>query len=50
MPRGLIISNVSNMYEVEDFESKIITKCIPRGKFKKDEITPVVGDNIEFEY
>jgi ribosome biogenesis GTPase len=50
MPKGLIISNVSNMYEVEDLESKNITKCIPRGKFKKDEITPVVGDNIEFEY
>ena len=50
MPKGLIISNISNMYEVEDIENKSIIKCIPRGKFKKDEITPVVGDNIEFEY
>lgn len=50
MPKGLIISNVSNMYEVEDCENKKITNCIPRGKFKKDDITPVVGDNIEFEY
>ena len=50
MPKGLIISNISNMYEVEDIENKNIIKCIPRGKFKKDEITPVVGDNIEFEY
>ena len=50
MPKGLIISNISNMYDVEDIEKKEIIKCIPRGKFKKDEITPVVGDNIEFEY
>lgn len=50
MPKGLIISNISNMYEVEDIENKNTIKCIPRGKFKKDDITPVVGDNIEFEY
>ncbi|MBR2787109.1 MAG: ribosome small subunit-dependent GTPase A [Clostridia bacterium] len=50
MPKGLIISNISNMYNVEDIENKNIVKCIPRGKFKKDEVTPVVGDNIEFEY
>lgn len=50
MSKGLIISNISNMYEVEDIENKEIIKCIPRGKFKKDEITPVVGDKVEFEY
>lgn len=50
MSKGLIISNISNLYEVEDIENKKIVKCVPRGKFKKDDITPVVGDNIEFEY
>ena len=50
MSKGLIISNISNIYEVEDVENKKIVKCMPRGKFKKDEITPVVGDNVEFEY
>ena len=50
MPRGLIISNISNTYEVEDVEKKEIVKCFPRGKFKNDEITPVVGDRVEFEY
>ena len=50
MPEGLIISNVSNIYEVEDIEKKETIKCIPRGKFKNDEITPVVGDRVEFEY
>ena len=49
MSKGLIICNISNTYDVEDFETKKIIKCIPRGKFKKDEITPVVGDKIEFE-
>lgn len=50
MSKGLIISNISNIYEVEDVENKKIVKCMPRGKFKKDDITPVVGDNVEFEY
>ena len=50
MSKGLIISNISNMYEVEDWENNNIVKCIPRGKFKKDDITPVVGDKVEFEY
>lgn len=50
MPKGLIISNISNTYEVEDAENKEIIRCIPRGKFKNDAITPVVGDKIEFEY
>lgn len=50
MPKGLIISNISNVYDVENIEDGKIIKCIPRGKFKKDEITPVVGDSIEFEY
>lgn len=50
MSKGLIISNISNMYEVEDWENNNIVKCIPRGKFKKDDITPVVGDKVEFDY
>lgn len=49
MAKGLIISNISNMYEVEDIDNKKIIKCIPRGKFKKDDITPVVGDQVVFE-
>lgn len=49
MPKGLIISNISNIYEVENCEDGKIIKCIPRGKLKKEDITPVVGDNIQFE-
>lgn len=50
MHKGLIISNVSNIYEVEDIENNKIIKCMARGKFKKEEITPVVGDYVEYEY
>ena len=50
MSKGLIVSNVSNIYEVEDSKSSNIIKCIPRGKFKKDDIIPAVGDIVEFEY
>ena len=50
MSKGLIVSNVSNIYEVEDSKSSNIIECIPRGKFKKDDIIPAVGDIVEFEY
>lgn len=50
MSKGLVISIVSNIYEVEDLEKQVIVKCIPRGKFKNTDTTIVVGDNVEFEY
>lgn len=43
--QGLIIENISNLYKVQ-VENNIYDTT-PRGKFKKDEITPVVGDNVE---
>ena len=42
--RGLIIENISNLYKVKT--EKGIYESVARGKFKKDEITPVVGDNV----
>ncbi len=50
MSEGLIISNISNTYEVEDIEKQNIVKCIPRGKFKKDDVTPVVGDKVVIDH
>lgn len=47
MPKGLIISNISNLYEVKT-ENEIV-ECKPMGKMKQDEITPVVGDYVEIE-
>lgn len=48
MLKGIIISNISNLYHVETEEKKIYT-CHARGKFKNGEITPVTGDKVEIE-
>lgn len=49
--KGLIIENIANLYKVrvqEDNEINIYDTTA-RGKFKKDEISPVVGDFVELE-
>ncbi len=46
--RGVIIENIANLYKVEN-DKKEIYEAYARGKFKKDEITPVVGDFVQFE-
>lgn len=46
--KGIIISNISNTYMVEDCNSNTIIKCNARGKFKEKNITPTVGDYVEF--
>lgn len=43
--QGLIIENISNLYKIK-VENKIY-EANARGKFKKEEITPVVGDKVE---
>lgn len=45
--QGLIIGNISNIYMVKS-ENRLY-ECTARGKFKREEITPVVGDNVEFD-
>lgn len=45
--QGLIINNIANSYLVETKEQ--IIKCSAKGKLKKEEITPVVGDKVEVE-
>ena len=47
MLEGIIVNNISNMYQVE-VDNKIID-CNARGKLKKEDITPVVGDIVEIE-
>ena len=44
---GLIIENISNLYKVK--VKNDIYKTIARGKLKKEDITPVVGDIVELE-
>ena len=43
--QGLIIENISNLYKVQVDNN--IYDTTPRGKLKKDEMIPVVGDNVE---
>lgn len=45
--QGVIIENISNLYKIKT-ESKIY-EANARGKLKKEEITPVVGDKVKIE-
>ena len=47
MQKGIVISNISNLYKVESHGK--IYDCNARGKFKNDAISPVTGDFVEFE-
>ncbi len=44
--KGRIIKNISNDYTIDSYGKKYI--CKPRGKFRLDNITPLVGDIVEF--
>ena len=45
--QGRIVSNVSNTYFIE--HNGIVYEAVARGKMKLEDITPIVGDNVEFE-
>ena len=45
--QGIIIESSSNIYQI--ISDEIQYEATPRGKLKKQEITPVVGDKVEFE-
>ncbi len=45
--QGLIIGNISNTYKIKT-DTKIY-EAYARGKFKNEEITPLVGDKVEIE-
>lgn len=47
MLKGVIVSNISNIYIVE--VDGAIYECNARGKFKNIDITPVVGDKVNIE-
>lgn len=44
--QGIIIENSSNLYQI--INEGITYEAIPRGKLKKEDISPVVGDCVEF--
>lgn len=43
--KGVIIKNISNQYTIKTTDGRYY-EAYARGKFKNDEITPVVGDNV----
>ncbi len=45
--KGTIIENISNLYRLADEDGKIY-EANARGKFKQEEIIPVVGDKVDF--
>jgi ribosome biogenesis GTPase len=45
--QGIIIENISNLYKVKS--NGTTYEATARGKFKKDDITPVVGDRVDIE-
>lgn len=45
--KGIIVGNISNSYKIES-SGKIYT-ATARGKFKNQDITPLVGDEVEIE-
>lgn len=47
MEKGQIISNISNLYQVQSENKRI--ECKSRGKIKQGETIPVVGDYVEIE-
>lgn len=48
--QGIIIESISNLYKIAVEEpQKQIYEATARGKFKKEEISPVVGDVVEIE-
>ena len=47
MKKGLVIENISNLYKVKC--DGIIYDCNARGKVKKEDVSPVVGDIVELD-
>ena len=45
--QGIIIGNISNMYQIKT--EKTVYKSYARGRFKKEEVKPMVGDVVDIE-
>ena len=50
MDSGRIVKALSGFYYVKSDRDGTIISCRARGKFRKDEIKPLVGDFVEFEH
>lgn len=45
MARGIIVKGVGGFYDI--YTNGEVLRCIPRGKFRKQGLTPLVGDVVE---
>ncbi len=48
MPLGIILKGIGGFYYVKEQNNSIIYECKPRGIFRKNSITPLPGDKVEF--
>lgn len=48
MEKGIILKALSGFYYVENHQTKEVVQCRSRGLFRKQKITPLVGDQVEF--
>ena len=48
MQKGIVISNISNLYQVETKNDELYT-CNIRGKVKLEELSPVAGDIVDID-
>lgn len=48
--KGIVISNRSDLFIVEDIETNRIINCRARGKFKEQGTSPLVGDFVVYEF
>ncbi|TDT61634.1 ribosome small subunit-dependent GTPase A [Fonticella tunisiensis] len=48
MAKGILLKGIAGFYYVELEDGKLI-ECKARGKFRKDKLSPIVGDRVEVE-
>lgn len=48
MPIGIILKGIGGFYYVKDENDRVVFECKPRGIFRKDSITPLPGDKVEY--
>lgn len=48
LKKGIILKALSGFYYVEEQETRKIIQCRSRGLFRKQKITPLVGDRVKF--
>ena len=48
MPLGIILKGIGGFYYVKAENNNIVYECKPRGIFRKDSVTPLPGDKVDF--